>query len=466
MKNAKISVLYLDDERNNLISFRANFRDLYEVYTASSVDEAKNILSAHDINVLITDQRMPDITGVQFLESIIKDHPFPVRIILTGYTDIETVMEAINKGQVYRYIMKPFDTDELKIIIDNAYDLYLFRRNSDDALSKYIHLYDKSGDAIFYTDDEGKFVELNEAGLNLFKIAKDDLKTVHLQALFVNPDEYRKIFARLLRREAVIDHPVKLRKLNNEVIDALFSFSQVAINGKLSACQGMIRDISKQKEIENLVIRTIIETQESERINFGKELHDGVGSRLVTIKNMLQGLAFQNEALKANPKMTAVYEALNAAIIEMRNICFNILPKSLETLGLCASVQELCLQNESGGEMACHFNVQEDFPKLNMQLEMAIFRIVQEFISNSIHHGKAREITLDFSYRNDTIYLILKDNGRGFNVNSFPVGAGLRNIRSRIQSYNGEMNIKSSSAGTEFIITLPVIDPVDEAVLN
>jgi signal transduction histidine kinase len=245
------------------------------------------------------------------------------------------------------------------------------------------------------------------------------------------------------------------------------SVSVLMNNGKPLGFQGMIRDITKQKEIENLVIRTIIETQENERINFGKNLHDGLGSRLVTIKNMLHGLSYSHEELKKDPKLTSIYEALNNAIIEMRNICFNILPKSLETMGLCASVKELCLQCNAADNVDCEFNVSEEFPALNMQLEMAIFRIVQEFMSNSVSHGKAEKIMLDFSHEGNKVHLKLKDNGVGFNTNSFPSGIGLRNIRSRVQSYNGELRIESGPGrGTEFNITLPFIESLKKPVVN
>jgi response regulator RpfG family c-di-GMP phosphodiesterase len=167
MRKDKINVLYVDDEQHNLVSFVANFRNIYNVYTAQSAAEGKEILKNKEINVLITDQRMPNEDGVQFLESILKEYPFPVRIILSGYADIGNVIGAINKGEIYRYVMKPFDVEELKLIINNAYDLHAFQKESKEVLSKYQYLFEKSNDAIFVVNENGVCEQMNLQGLNL-----------------------------------------------------------------------------------------------------------------------------------------------------------------------------------------------------------------------------------------------------------------------------------------------------------
>jgi len=118
-------ILYIDDELNNLHSFKATYRRDFEVITAETAVEARQKLEEHpNILVIVSDQRMPDTTGVEFFESIKEDYPYLVRILLTGYADIEAVIDAINKGQVYRYITKPWDDHELKLTRDNAIDYY------------------------------------------------------------------------------------------------------------------------------------------------------------------------------------------------------------------------------------------------------------------------------------------------------------------------------------------------------
>ena len=123
------NVLYVDDEENNLNSFRAAFRRNYNIFTAISGEEGMKILAANDIHIVVTDQRMPNMTGVQFLQHIPRDLD-NMRIILTGFSDMESIIEAINTGQVYRYITKPWDKEELKITIDNAIETVMLRRDN------------------------------------------------------------------------------------------------------------------------------------------------------------------------------------------------------------------------------------------------------------------------------------------------------------------------------------------------
>jgi len=118
------NVLYVDDEIHNLNSFKACFRRDFSVFTAQSVTEALKILKEQDIHLIITDQRMPETTGIEFLESIIKDYPDTIRMLLTGYADITAVVDAINKGRVFKYIQKPWEEALLKQTIMEGLALY------------------------------------------------------------------------------------------------------------------------------------------------------------------------------------------------------------------------------------------------------------------------------------------------------------------------------------------------------
>lgn len=128
MSNKKVTVLYVDDEQNNLISFKANFRIKYKILTAISGDEALKIMESTPIDIIITDQRMPHMTGVQFLEKVLEKFPDPMRILLTGYADMNAVVDAVNKGKIFHYLTKPWDEDEMHMTITRAYDVLVERR--------------------------------------------------------------------------------------------------------------------------------------------------------------------------------------------------------------------------------------------------------------------------------------------------------------------------------------------------
>jgi two-component system sensor histidine kinase/response regulator len=149
-EDKKIKVLYIDDEINNLLSFQAAFRRRYKIFIASSAAEGLNILNdENDINVIICDQRMPQSTGVEFFQVVHKAFPQPVRILLTGYTDVEAIIDAINKGEIFRYIKKPWDDFELQNAVQNAYELYITRQQlrkkvselerTNDELNRFVY---------------------------------------------------------------------------------------------------------------------------------------------------------------------------------------------------------------------------------------------------------------------------------------------------------------------------------------
>jgi signal transduction histidine kinase len=135
-QDEKISVLFIDDESNNLLSFQATFRRKYKVFLANSPAEGMGILNKEQIQVIIADQRMPQSTGVEFFQIVRKAHPHPIRILLTGYTDAEAIIDAINKGEIYRYIKKPWDEFELQNAIQNAYEIYITREKLNRKVSE------------------------------------------------------------------------------------------------------------------------------------------------------------------------------------------------------------------------------------------------------------------------------------------------------------------------------------------
>ncbi|MDH3521461.1 MAG: response regulator [Myxococcales bacterium] len=117
------TVLFVDDEVNILKALQRLLRpDEMNVLTASRASEAMNLLETHPAQVVVTDQRMPEMTGVDFLASVRQKHPDIVRMMLTGYTEINVAVDAINRGEIYRLITKPWNDDELRATLRQAFD--------------------------------------------------------------------------------------------------------------------------------------------------------------------------------------------------------------------------------------------------------------------------------------------------------------------------------------------------------
>jgi sigma-B regulation protein RsbU (phosphoserine phosphatase) len=157
--NQKHSILYIDDEEHNLIGFKSTFRREYNIDVATSGQRGLEIMGQSEIHLVITDQRMPDMTGVEFLEKVKLRYPECMRMIMTGFSDMDAIIQAINKGDIYRYIAKPWNREELRITIDSAFEVYNLK-------SENKHLIE----------------DLKEANLNLEKKVKERTQQIEQQS--------------------------------------------------------------------------------------------------------------------------------------------------------------------------------------------------------------------------------------------------------------------------------------------
>jgi len=132
-------ILYVDDEQHNLTSFVATFRRDYPIHTATNGNDALEIMRNNDVKLVITDQRMPEMTGIQLLEKLSPEFPDSIRMILTGFSDIEVIIEAINSGGVFRYITKPWDENELRMTIENARQVYDLKQSNRELMTELKH---------------------------------------------------------------------------------------------------------------------------------------------------------------------------------------------------------------------------------------------------------------------------------------------------------------------------------------
>ena len=126
----KYDLLVVDDEVANLQKLQRTFNDRYAVHSAQSGEEALNLLRNNPIDAIITDQKMPHMTGIEFLEASQKEYPNLVRIVLTGFTEVEDLIAAINTGKVHKYITKPWEPTDLRLAVQEALEkMELVREN-------------------------------------------------------------------------------------------------------------------------------------------------------------------------------------------------------------------------------------------------------------------------------------------------------------------------------------------------
>ena len=177
-------ILYVDDEENNLFVFKSSFRRYYDVTTASSGHEALQLLKEQAVDVVISDQRMPELSGVEFLKNI-PDELESVRMIMTGYSDIEAVIDAINSGTIHKYIKKPWQKEDLKRTIDEACQYLQLKKNGkivpvNHSEEKINFLSESNPTEIKETEDESEIQNLKEENLRLREQVNEAYQNVQL----------------------------------------------------------------------------------------------------------------------------------------------------------------------------------------------------------------------------------------------------------------------------------------------
>src|SRR5665213_3264813 len=148
----KFPVLVVDDESDNLDAFRFNFGRSFKLLLAGSGEEALALARDHDVAAIVTDQRMPKMTGLDLLKAARELRPDAVGIIVTAFTDVDVLIEAINLGRIYRYITKPWDSKEVRGVLTHAVERFAMQRENrrlGEQLSAYVGMLSKEAHGAF-----------------------------------------------------------------------------------------------------------------------------------------------------------------------------------------------------------------------------------------------------------------------------------------------------------------------------
>ena len=125
------NILYIDDDQFMLENFKLLFKNDFSIQITDCINQARNIIENEEIQIIVCDQRMEETTGVEFFTEIIKKHPNPIRILLTAFTDVDVIIDAINYGHIYQYIRKPFIYNEMKAVLCNASKIYHLKKDKN-----------------------------------------------------------------------------------------------------------------------------------------------------------------------------------------------------------------------------------------------------------------------------------------------------------------------------------------------
>ena len=365
-------------------------------------------------------------------------------------TDISNLFVEYSKGNFKSKAEVSSHLDEIDSIIMGINMLGEELEGTTISKNIFENIFNSVSNILFVINKDGIVIESNHFGKRIKSIKNNKTKLSDICKIrdvqnsfdFLRSHKRKKIECTFLNKKnnTIYTH-TSLIPLSREINNSNDNFLIVA------------EDITQEKLHHLQIIKTIINTQENERKRVADDLHDSLGQELSSIRMMISALN-KDELSPSNMKIiNTCNSVLKNSISDLRTICFNLMPASLESADLITAVNEL-LDNTP---IEAKFHSNTNIIILDKEINIAIYRVIQEFINNSIKHSKASLLTIDFNYNLDELTIILTDNGKGFNVNRIKSeGRGLMTMKNRIDSINGTFLIKSNKGeGTEVKIEIP-----------
>ncbi|MBK8500367.1 MAG: response regulator [Flavobacteriales bacterium] len=251
MSDRRPRVLFVDDEESNLKAFKAAFRREMDILLASSGSEALQLLEHEAVHVIVSDQRMPGMTGSEFLAIARDRFPRAMRMLLTGYADLEAVVNAVNKGGIYAYATKPWDENDLKLRIRQAFEIHQLRTEKEILLDRYTQVFEASGDPIVIVDHRGQVLEVNHACARLLATDREALLRAHFTEFIENPAGLVTSLKQHRSGNEFVNVDLTLRTPQGSLIDCLMTATYLGQqDGRRDVFQAIIKDVTDRKQEE------------------------------------------------------------------------------------------------------------------------------------------------------------------------------------------------------------------------
>lgn len=355
------------------------------------------------------------------------------------------------------------DYDEIDMIISGINMLGEELRSTNVSKEYFSSIFNAVTDLVLVVDAQGNILDVNKAVSDNLLYSHKRLLRKNLLDLFAKPKSpvFNLIKKELEKSTNNFVVESELKKANNEVVFGLFTCSKMR---NRSAHAGgyliSVKDITAQKENEKLILKTIIATQGAEQRRVADDLHDSLGQELSMAQLMLSNFGrFDVEDKEFYNLLELCNEILNTSIAHLREICFDLMPNVLVKGGVELALEELVDRLESSDKIEVDFVSTENFPRLLSELEIVIYRIVQEFINNMIKHSSADKLRIYLIEHDDQVEITMSENGQGFDLSKLEnvrENRGLSNIKTKVNAYNGEYTLKSlSGKGTELWVKFP-----------
>jgi len=260
-KLTKYNILYVDDEESNLRVFNGLYRRKYNIVTSTSAEEALVLFDQRDFDLVISDQQMPKVSGLEFLGIIKEKNPQIPTILLTGYTDHDVLKEAFNKTGVHKYINKPFDPNSLSTIMNLAIEGYLLTKEKQQiqeelfkSEDQFRGIFNSMADVFARTNFSGEIEVMSPSSIDLFGYTAEELIGQDVDILYANPEERKALISKLKKLRII-------RGAETTIVTKSGELKLVSITAKLYfdkennpiGIESISRDISEIKEMQQLL---------------------------------------------------------------------------------------------------------------------------------------------------------------------------------------------------------------------
>ncbi len=341
---------------------------------------------------------------------------------------------------------------------------HIIERQKQAAEDRFRNIFNNSTDMVIVIDEAGNIEEVNRTMCEKLGFPKAELLTRHFKSIR-SASELSESISEMMERTKSKHHfsmETEFYDKQNRAIPVEINCRQIDLDNKPHVlCMG--RDITERKEIEKKILNTIIHTEEKERSRFAKELHDGLGPLLSSIKLYINEMGSEDLSLDDKIKYARyTEELLNEAVRNTREISNNLTPKVITDYGLVKALSSFCHKINHAHQIHIDFDHERYTERLEEQVELNLYRIITELVNNTLKHAGARNVEIVLEHQYDKISLQYSDDGRGFDFENVVIsedrGMGLRNILSRIRSLNGHYQVLPAENGIrlKFIFSVSV----------
>ncbi len=302
-------------------------------------------------------------------------------------------------------------------------------------------IFDNSSDEVFIADFDGNILEVNNEACRKLGYTREELIQMNFQD--IKTPKYINLVKpniEIIRRNGKHIYESEHWTKDKKVLSLEMSSRVVEYEGGQRILT-IAHDITEQREFERKILKANLETEERERKRFAKEMHDGLGPLLSTIKLYANELA-SDEIEKDEKEKFIKYtnELIDEAISNIRTISDNLTPRVITDYGLVKAIESLAKKIQATGKIKIHFRSENYTVRLDSGLEIVFYRITEELINNTLKHAKASNISILLTIEYNSLKLDYTDDGTGFIFDdvfmSSKAGMGLKNIISRVKSVN------------------------------